>query len=380
MTLSRRKTIALIGGGTILAAGGGVAWEIARPLRTALLPWKKAGQYDDPRMRALSWAILAPNSHNMQPWKVDLSTTDQAVLYPDLERMLPKTDPFNRQITVSLGCFLELLRMAALEDGLAVEADLFPEGSDPLRLDKRPVAICQFHPTTAPSDPLFAQAAIRRSNKEVYNMSRPVPAEVLARIAVVAQHTDVGFSADPAEVAELIDITTRAMAIEIDTPRTFGESVDLFRIGRREVEANPDGLEFHGPSFEAMRLFGLFSRGAARDPDSTAFAQGRAATLSPIGAAVAHIWQVTPDNSRATQIATGRDWLRLNLAATAEGVGYHPLSQGLQEYPEMAEIYADLHARLAPDGGTVQNLSRLGYGPEIGPTPRWPLEAKILDA
>lgn len=380
MTLSRRKTIALIGGGTILAAGGGVAWEITRPLQTALLPWEKAGQYDDPRMRALSWAILAPNSHNMQPWKVDLSTTDQAVLYPDLERMLPETDPFNRQITVSLGCFLELLRMAALEDGLAVEADLFPEGSDPLRLDERPVAICRFHPTTAPSDPLFAQAAIRRSNKEVYNMSRPVPAEVLARIAVVAQHTDVGFSADPAEVAELIDITTRAMAIEIDTPRTFGESVDLFRIGRREVEANPDGLEFHGPSFEAMRLFGLFSRGAARDPDSTAFAQGRAATLSPIGAAVAHIWQITPDNSRATQIATGRDWLRLNLAATAEGVGYHPLSQGLQEYPEMAEIYADLHARLAPDGGTVQNLSRLGYGPEIGPTPRWPLEAKILDA
>lgn len=380
MTLSRRKTIALIGGGTILAAGGGVAWEITRPLQTALLPWEKAGQYDDPRMRALSWAILAPNSHNMQPWKVDLSATDQAVLYPDLERMLPETDPFNRQITVSLGCFLELLRMAALEDGLAVEADLFPEGSDPLGLDERPVAICRFSPTTAPSDPLFAQAAVRRSNKEVYNMSRPVPAEVLARIAVVAQHTDVGYSADPAEAAELIDITIRAMAIEIDTPRTFGESVDLFRIGRREIEANPDGLEFHGPSFEAMRLFGLFTRGAARDPDSTAFAQGRAATLEPIGTAVAHIWQITPDNSRVTQIATGRDWLRLNLAATAEGVGYHPLSQGLQEYPEMAEIYADLHARLAPDGRTVQNLSRLGYGPEIGPTPRWPLEAKILDA
>ena len=380
MTLSRRKTIALIGGGTILAAGGGVAWEITRPLQTALLPWEKAGQYDDPRMRALSWAILAPNSHNMQPWKVDLSTTDQAVLYPDLERMLPETDPFNRQITVSLGCFLELLRMAALEDGLAVEADLFPEGSDASGLDERPVAICRFRPTTEPSDPLFAHAAIRRSNKEVYDMFRLVPAEVLARIAGVAQHTDVGFSADPAVVAELIDITTQAMAIEIDTPRTFGESVDLFRIGRREVEANPDGLEFHGPSFEAMRLFGLFSRGAARDPDGNAFAQGRAATLEPIGTAVAHIWQITPDNSRATQIATGRDWLRLNLAATAEGVGYHPLSQGLQEYPEMAEIYADLHARLAPDGGTVQNLSRLGYGPEIGPTPRWPLEAKVLDA
>jgi hypothetical protein len=64
----------------------------------------------------------------------------------------------------------------------------------------------------------------------------------------------------------------------------------------------------------------------------------------------------------------------------AEGVGFHPLSQALQEYPEMAEIYDEIHARFAPDGGTVQMLCRLGYGPEIGATPRWPLEAKILDA
>ncbi|GGB43878.1 hypothetical protein GCM10011316_14810 [Roseibium aquae] len=380
MNLSRRKTLALIGGGTILAATSGVGWEITRPLATALRPWDRAGQYDDPRMRALSWAILAPNSHNMQPWKVDLSTPDQAVLYPDLERMLPETDPFNRQITVSLGCFLELMRMAALQDGLAVDADLFPEGSDAAGLDARPVAICRFRATTAPTDPLFAHTPIRRSNKEAFDISRPVPPQVLARIAGAARHTEVGFSADPAEVADIVSLTSRAMEIEIDTPRTFGESVDLFRIGRREVEANPDGLEFHGPAFEAMRLFGLFTRDAARDPGSTAFAQGKAAVLDPIATAMAHIWQVTADNSRKTQIDAGRDWLRLNLAATAEGVGYHPLSQGLQEYPEMARIYADLHARLAPGGGTVQNLTRLGYGPDIGPTPRWPLEAKILDA
>lgn len=380
MTLSRRQTLALIGGGTILAAAGAVAWEITRPLTAAVAPWNRAGQYDDPRMRALSWAILAPNSHNIQPWKVDLSAPDEAVLYPDLDRLLPQTDPFNRQITISLGCFLELLRMAALEDGLAVEAELFPEGEDSERLDGRPAAICRFRPTTEAPDPLFPHAAIRRSNKEPYDMSRPVPAEVLTRIASVAQFSEVGATADPADVAELRALTIRAMEIEIDTPRTFAESVDLFRIGRREVEASPDGLEFHGPAFEAMRLFGLFTRDAAADPESAAFRQGRAATTAPLGTAMAYIWTVTDDNDRATQIAAGRDWLRLQLAAVAEGVGFHPVSQALQEYPEMAEIYEGLHRRFAPGGGTVQMLTRLGYGPEIGPTPRWPVEAKILDA
>jgi hypothetical protein len=61
-------------------------------------------------------------------------------------------------------------------------------------------------------------------------------------------------------------------------------------------------------------------------------------------------------------------------------VAFQPLSQALQEYPEMAGPYRDLHARLAPTGGTVQMLARIGFGPEVAPSPRWPLEAKILDA
>jgi hypothetical protein len=44
----------------------------------------------------------------------------------------------------------------------------------------------------------------------------------------------------------------------------------------------------------------------------------------------------------------------------------------------MADLYAAIHDRLAPDGGTVQMLGRIGYGPTVGPSPRWPLETRIL--
>lgn len=94
--------------------------------------------------------------------------------------------------------------------------------------------------------------------------------------------------------------------------------------------------------------------------------------------AMAHIWMVTNGNSREDQIIAGRDWVRINLAATAQGIGFQPLSQALQEYPEMREIYEEVHARFAPDSGTVQMLSRLGYGPAVPESPRWPLEAKLL--
>ncbi|MGA0841082.1 MAG: hypothetical protein ACO3P1_14440, partial [Pseudomonadales bacterium] len=139
MNLTRRKVLLLVGGGAVVA-GGFFGYSATRTPQTAHLPWQRAGTYPDPRMRALSWAVLAPNPHNRQPWLVDLAEEGVITLYADLERMLPHTDPADRQITIGLGCFLELLRMAAAEDGYRVEAALFPEGSSPLSLDQRPIA------------------------------------------------------------------------------------------------------------------------------------------------------------------------------------------------------------------------------------------------
>jgi hypothetical protein len=65
MTLSRRKMIGLVGGGVVLAATASAGGFLAtrRPSR-ALSPWSAAGNYAEPRMNALSYAILAPNPHN----------------------------------------------------------------------------------------------------------------------------------------------------------------------------------------------------------------------------------------------------------------------------------------------------------------------------
>jgi hypothetical protein len=61
-------------------------------------------------------------------------------------------------------------------------------------------------------------------------------------------------------------LTVRAMEIEIDTPHTFAESVEVFRIGRREVDANPDGLEFHGPDVRGDAPFRAVHAGGGMRP------------------------------------------------------------------------------------------------------------------
>lgn len=379
--MNRRKFITLLGGGVVLAAGAASGYAVTRRPEQALKPWQQAGTlYTEPRRKALSYAILAPNPHNRQPWLVDVSQPDQVVLYADEDRLLPHTDPFHRQITIGLGCFLELMAMAAAEDGFLVSFDLFPEGEDAARLDGRPVAIATFTKArdTAP-DPLFAHVLDRRSLKEPYDMNRPVSSNVLNTVARSVRHgTSVGTTNVLAEVQNLRELSNEALRIEVETPRTFKESVDLFRIGHAEINANPDGIDFSGPLFETLHLTGMFSREAALDSSSNAYAQGMDAVLENADTAMAHIWLVTESNTRKEQINAGRDWLRVNLATTSLGISTQPLSQALQEYAEMAALYEKIHAMFAPGGGTVQMFARLGYATPVAASPRWPLDAKLI--
>ncbi|MEL7132090.1 MAG: twin-arginine translocation pathway signal protein [Pseudomonadota bacterium] len=381
MSLSRRKTLALLGGGSILAASGAGAYAVTRTPQTALKPWAAAGRYAEPRMRALSYAILAPNPHNRQPWQVDLRTDGEVSLRVDTARLLPHTDPFSRQIVIGLGCFLELMTLAAAEQGYGVELDIFPDGEDPTQLDHRRVAVARFiEGAGVPEPALFGQVMQRRSLKEPFDVARPVDQQTLDTVLRAATRTRVAGSVAPDDIAALRVLSHEALRIEIETPHTYKESVDLFRIGRREVDANPDGIDFSGPMFEAMALTGTFTREAALDRRSMAYTEGLKAVFANTDTAMGHLWQITPTNTRSDQIAAGRDWLRLNLATTRAGLGLQPLSQALQEYPEMSALHAEVHDRLAPGGGTVQMFARIGYGPDIAESPRWGLEDKIVHA
>ncbi|MEM8580513.1 MAG: twin-arginine translocation pathway signal protein [Pseudomonadota bacterium] len=381
MALSRRKTLALLGGGLIFAAGAGVGSAVMRTPRTAAAPWDMAGAYDDPRMRALSWAILAPNPHNQQPWLVDLSTPEEVTLLVNQDKLLPETDPFSRQITIGLGCFLEVLRMAALADGWAVETMLFPDGSDADRLDNRPVAQLSFSPIQAHQDPLFAHVPARRSLKEPFDTARPVAEAALAGLKSAGRPgARIGASVAPNFIADFRVLTQQALEIEIMTPHTFKESVDVMRIGARATDASPDGIDLTGPMIEFARLGGQLTPERLLDPQSMSFEQGKTVVMANAETAMGYVWLITDTNTRADQIEAGANWVRINLAATQAGLGFHPLSQALQEYPEMAALYDEVHTRLAPDGGTVQMLCRLGYGPQVPASPRWPIDAKVVNA
>ncbi|GAB5489028.1 MAG: nitroreductase [Parasphingorhabdus sp.] len=373
--VSRRMILGAGLGSLALVSVGGV-WRVTRTPKNAHLPWKLDGSPpDDVRLEAFRHAILAPNPHNRQPWTIRLIDDAAAEVGCDLDKRLPVTDPFDRQITIGFGTFLELARMTAAQRGYRMTADFFPDGEAQPRLNESPVARLTFaKDATVSRDPLFDAIPVRRSNKEVYDLTRSVEDKKLKQIVNLGG----AFSTDPKFIVKLREQILIGIETELLTHDANMESVDLMRIGYDEIDANPDGIDLGGPMIEAGKLTGQIDREQLADPDSQASNIGRDQMAETYGSIGALYWITTPANTRFDQLEAGRQYVRANLQATKLGLSMHPMSQTLQEYEEVAESYRAVHTMLDATGEErVQMLARLGYGPTIGPSPRWPLEKHI---
>jgi hypothetical protein len=202
-----------------------------------------------------------------------------------------------------------------------------------------------------------------------------------AQTAPGADPARFGAATASARVAALRDLAIAAFLVEAGTPHSLQESVDLMRLGAAEIAANPDGIAKGGPQVEEMVARGVLTRDAFANRTSPAHAMMVRVTNAAIAPAPCFVWTTRRGNGRAEQLAAGRDWLRLDLAANAAGLGIHPLSQALQEFLEMEPMHEAIRREtgVASDE-RLQMFGRLGHpaAPGVRSAPRWPAESRIL--
>ena len=388
--MERRLFIRLLGGGVVTAATTGTLSGCSADLPAeALTAWQGPGQPPaagtDPRHWMLAHAILAPHSHNLQSWLVDLRQPGSITLYCDRSRLLPETDPFSRQMMMSQGTFLELLNLAARQVGLRADIQLFPQGEfGPTHIDQRPTALIRLSPDASiRPDPLFQQVFKRRTNREAYEAREPA-VDALAAIAAsaVVPNTVTGFvgSAQATQRDQHRQIAMDAWRIELETPRTILESYQYLRIGPAEINQHRDGISINKPFVRAVTALGLFDRTKAPAPGDSNIAAQIKEFNAKLATTPAFFWLTTQGNSRSTQVLAGRAYARAQLAASAQGLSMHPLQQALQEYPEQAGTYAAIHQLVgAPlPTHTVQMWARLGHAPVVPPAPRRGVAAHVM--
>jgi hypothetical protein len=377
---NRRHILQLLAAAPVLTAAGCSGPDATQDPYAA---WRQPGQGEsDPRRFVLAHGLLAPNPHNRQPWLVRLEGADAMSLYVDRTRLLPETDPFNRQIVLGCGAFLELIALSAPRLGLAADIQAWPKGAPGPGLDDRPFARVVLRPDpAAKAGPLFDQIVRRRTEKAPFLPERPSDAavrEVLA--AATGPGLIAGETRDPGLRDPLAAICWKAWEIETGTPRTHLESVRLMRIGKAEVARNPDGIDISGGMMEVLARVGVMTREALSDPNSMASRTGVDMYREMIDATPGFFWIRSETADRSAQLDAGRAYARAQLAASANGLVLHPWSMALQEFAEMAGPYRQVQALLGarPDA-PVQMLVRMGTVQKVSdPSPRRKLDDLIL--
>jgi nitroreductase len=301
------------------------------------------------------YAILAPSSHNSQPWEFRIDN-DQVELHADLSRWLRVADADQRELYLSVGCALENLIVAAEHFGFSPTVGYVPNQHNAalvarLRLEKA-------RDEDSPSRPVHLFAAIpqRHTNRREYD-NRPVPEAVLSKL--------------------------EALAVEPGISVHFTNDVDV----RRRVEAltlKADAHQFADPEWrqELGYWFGQGAFGTSWLISKVAqFAvshlnlststrkkdQGLLQSASTLG--LVSVDEVT----RESRVRAGQVFERLCLAATNAGLVLQPMNQILQ----VAEVRDEFEDLLPVEWSPPQITFRLGYAEAEDHTPRRPLEDVI---
>ena len=186
-------------------------------------------------------------------------------------------------------------------------------------------------------------------------------------------------SQDSAAMARHRDIAMAAWKAELSTADALLESYQVLRVGPSEISQHRDGIALNDPFVRALTAVGLFDRSKPSAPDSSEIKDQIAQFNQKMAGTPACLWLSTQGNDRLTQFQCGRAYARLQLAATAQGLSMHPLSQALQEYPQQADHYRAIHELVGASaaGQTVQMWTRLGHAAPTGPSPRRGLQAHL---
>lgn len=339
---------------------------------TSLDPWVVAldefpltGTVREKFRSALRSAVLAPSSHNSQPWRFRL-TGDVLELLADRTRALAVVDPDDRELIISCGACLKFLQVAFTHFGEGTAVTLLPNPADPDLLAR--IELTGPLVPTERDHALFGGIRERRTNRHPF-VSDPIPEAALARArAQVEKHQawlqSLTAEEDRTALAELIAEGDRTQLADRRFRRELASWVHSNRSSSRDgmpafAHGMGDLASEVGPLI--IRTFDIGDGRAARDR--------QLALGSP---ALAVLW---------TEEDRQRDWLRAGqglagalLSLEADGISASYLNQPM-EVPELRDRVRALLGR----EGAPQLILRLGRGKKTRPTPRRGVDEVLVE-
>ena len=352
----------------IEAATRPVAFDPVRtPYRIDEREFPRTGRLTEQFRFLLRYAILAPSTHNSQPWRFALSENGIEV-YADYGRRLPVADPGHRELLMSLGAAIYTLRVAAAYYGFRCDVDYeLSLASD------RPVATVYLDPAGQLSDAevraaqLLPHVASRRTNRHPFLVSR-VPLSVVQRLEEVAQHraAQLTISTDGSvnnRVAALVEDAERRQYADPSFRRDVAEWIHANRT------SDEDGMS--GATWGVGGIPSVIAPWATRVLD---LGRMRAAHDRNLCVEAPALVVMTSEDGVPHWLEVGEMLQHFLLAVTREGLQASYFNMPVQVPDLRAELKRELRLPSWP-----QLVLRIGYClAATEPTPRRPLEDVIM--
>jgi len=309
---------------------------------------------------AVRYAVLAPSSHNTQPWRFVING-DELLLCADRTRSLANIDPFDRELIISCGAALFNLRVALAHFNVPLEITTFPQSTDPDIVAR--ITFPGRGPALKGLADYFEAITKRATNRGPFAEEDMPDAFVEGlQYAAAAEGVDARFARTLRERERIAMLIAEADRRQFADIRFRRELASWIHPSRRDdgMPAASQGfaalLDFTTPIVAmAIRTFDLGNGVAA--------AHGQLARGSPLLA----ILSTPADNSEAW-LTAGLGLERVLLAATAAGYTSSYLNQPI----ELAELRKALAAEFGV-AGYPQLLLRVGRAPPAPHSPRRPM-------
>jgi hypothetical protein len=191
----------------------------------------------------LAAAARAPSAHNTQPWIVRAST-ERIVVRADPARWLRHGDPSKRDLHLSLGAFIEALRIAAAANGVRAEAEAPPAGGP---AEEAALALAPGGPV-APADREAGALLRRRQSSRLRYAPREPEAAALEALARAARAAGLDLHLTPRGTPERRDLDGWHQAATREgwlDPRAVAELRRWLRIDPEGALGPEDGLSSH---------------------------------------------------------------------------------------------------------------------------------------
>lgn len=301
----------------------------------------------------LRYAILAPSSHNSQPWEFSVDS-ESIEVYAAEDRWLEVADYDKRELYISLGCAVENLCIAAEHFDIGYQVEY--QADSPVSIVKLQPGNEQSSSSGRPPE-LFDEIRNRYTNHQLFE-DKPLPEYFQEQLAdcVIEDEVALNLIDNPNRKGSIAELQGEADRLQMEEPeyrKELGYWVGTGALGDSWLKARV------GQAVVTHLNIG----------DREAQKNSKLVRSAPV------VGVLVAEDDPVARIKTGQVFERLALAATSEGIAVHPMSQIL-ERPEMRE---ELSVILDDGNAPPQHLFRIGYvDEEQKHTPRWPLENFLL--